>query len=599
MRRALVLFSFFVSLQAAALELPRANEKWITLRVDEFEIISNASPAATTDIAENLLRMRAAVGQVTQLNVRSTLPTKVFIFGSERSFAPYRDLAFQRKAENITGVFLGGDTGNFILLQSGSPRGVDAVVYHELTHYFVKNTVAGLPVWAGEGLAEYYSTFQISGDDVQIGLPVTEHVRWLRSEKLIPLNELFAVDHDSPIYNETSRRGVFYAESWALMHYLMDDNERRAQFARFLGLVGAHKPLQEAFETAFATTYAKMEQDLRAYVRRYAFNYSKYSLSQLTVPDVPKPEPLTYAAYVYQLGDLVAHSDPDSGPLAEQFLGEALKADPANAGAHADLGWLHDLAGRAQDAEAAYQRAVQLGSSDPQIYLLYGSSIIRRLAKTGARPSNEELVKTRRLFERSAQLAPQSARAWAGIGATYVGSTDPSAPGIAALQKSLALTPGDEEAAFNLVQLYAREGRRADAVKLIDRVIAPAGDRDLLTRAREALVMADLHDMESLANEGKVKEALVIARAALEKTTNPALVEHLRSTIASMETWDAADSAANALNDAVAKANGGKYAEALAIVDGLLPSITDPDILEKAKQFRDQVAERANRGKRK
>jgi tetratricopeptide (TPR) repeat protein len=334
-------------------------------------------------------------------------------------------------------------------------------------------------------------------------------------------------------------------------------------------------------------------------VRRYAFNYSKYSLSQLTVPDVPKPEPLTYASYVYQLGDLVAHSDPSSGPLAEQVLSEALKADPANAGAHADLGWLHDLAGRWQDAEAAYQRAVQLGSSDPQIYLLYGSSIIRRLAKTGDRPSNEELVKTRRLFERSAQLDPMSARAWAGIGETYVGSTDPSAPGIASLEKSLALTPGDEEAAFNLVQLYAREGRRADALKLIDRVIAPAGDRDLLARAREALVMADLHDMEALANEGKVKEALVIARAALEKTTNPSLVNHLRSTIASMETWDAADSAANALNDAVAKANGGKYAEALAIVDGLLPSITDPDILEKAKQFRDQVAERAHRGKRK
>lgn len=599
MRRLLLALSFLVSFTVAAIELPRPNEKWITLRVDEFEIISNASPAATTEIAQDLVRMRAAVGQLTHLNVRSRLPTSVFIFANERSFAPYRELVFPRNSGNISGVFLGGENANFILLQAGSQNGVDRIIYHELTHYFVKNTIAGLPVWLNEGMAEYYSTFQTSGDDVHIGRPVAEHVMWLRNEQLIPLRELFAVDRDSSIYNEGSRQGVFYAESWALLHYLMLGNEeRRAQFSKLISLLDARKPMQEAFETAFGVSYARMEGELRAYVRRRAFNYTKYSLGDMVITPVPKPEPMTYGAYVYALGHMLTHATPANAAIAEQFMTEALKANPANAAAHADMGRLHDIAGRTAEAEKAYQRAVQLGSTDPQIYLLYGSSIINRIAESDDDSiSADDVLKARKQFERSAQLDPTLARAWAGIGATYAAGSEDPAPGIAALEKSLALAPGDQEAAFYLVQLYARSGRRAEATKLIETVIAPAGDRELLGRSREALLMADMRDVQSLADAGNLKEAAAIARSIIEKTTNPTLADHLRKMIASMESYDAAQSATTTLNDAVAKANGGQYAEALKIVDGLLPNITDPEMLEKAKEFRDEVAERVKRRK--
>lgn len=598
MRRLLLVLPLLASLTAAAIEIPRPNEKWITLKVDEFEIISNASAAATTNVAENLVRMRAAVGQLTHLNVRSRVPTTVFLFANERSFLPYRELVFPRNTGNITGVFVGGENGNFILLQADSQNGVDRVVYHELTHYFVKNTIASLPVWLNEGLAEYYSTFQTSGDEVHIGRPVAEHVLWLRNEQLIPLRDLFAVDRDSSIYNEGSRQGVFYAESWALLHYLMLGNEeRREQFSKLLTLLDARKPMQEAFEAAFGVSYSRMEGELRAYVRRRAFNYTKYSLSDLTVSPVPPPEPMTYSAYVYSLGHLLANSNPSNAAAATQFLAEALKANPANAAAHADMGRLHDIAGRTADAEKEYQRAVQFGSTDPQIYLLYGSSIINRIAESDGNIPADDVLKARKQFERSTQLDPTLARAWAGIGATYAaGSEDPS-PGIAALEQSLSLAPGDHEAAFYLVQLYARIGRRAEATKLIETVIAPAGDRELLDRSREALLMVDMRDVQSLAAAGNLEEAAAIARSIIEKTTNPALAEHLRKMIASMETYDAAQSATTTLNDAVAKANGGQYAEALAIVDGILPSITDPEMLEKAKEFREELASRAKRRK--
>ena len=550
----LVSLLFTFTLSARTLELPRASEKWTTLRVDEFEFVSNASPSATLSIAENIVRMRAAVGQVTRLKVRSALPTKVFIFANERSFAPYRDALFERKAEHISGIFAGGDTGNFILLRADSDDGADRVVFHELTHYFVNNTAGSLPLWLSEGIAEYYSTFKKSGDDVHIGRPIAEHVIWLRDERLIPLRELFAVDRHSPVYNENSRSGVFYAQSWALLHYLMlGKEERRAQFSRFLALLGARTPIEEAFTTAFDMSYAQMEQELRHYVRRRVFHYTRYSLDDLTIPSVPKPEPMTYASLVHRFGHLLANANESNAATAEEFLHEALKANPANAGAHADLGRLHEMAGRRAEAEAAYQRAVQLGSTDAEVYLLCGASLINRFAEYDGEIPAEEVQKARRFFTRGAELDPHSARAWMGIGATYAAGSEDPAPGIAALEKSLSLAPGDLEAAFYLVQLYARSGRRSEASRLVEQVIVPSGDRKLI---------ADLRKM-----------------------------------LASMEAWEAQRHNVASLNDAITKANAGQFAEALSIVDNLLPAITDPQMLEKAKEFRDEIAERAKRRK--
>ena len=111
------------------------------------------------------------------------------------------------------------------------------IIYHEYIHYVMHNNYAALPLWLHEGLAEYYSTFQVARDEARIGLPVPAHVLWLRQHTLIPLATLFAVDERSPEYNETSRRGGFYAESWALVHYLISGSpERRRQAAEYLRL---------------------------------------------------------------------------------------------------------------------------------------------------------------------------------------------------------------------------------------------------------------------------------------------------------------------------------------------------------------------------
>ena len=53
-----------------------------------------------------------------------------------------------------------------------------------------------------------------------VGQPDTNNILYLRQANLIPLKVLLKVDASSPYYHEEEKGSVFYAESWALTHFL-------------------------------------------------------------------------------------------------------------------------------------------------------------------------------------------------------------------------------------------------------------------------------------------------------------------------------------------------------------------------------------------
>jgi hypothetical protein len=93
-------------------------------------------------------------------------------------------------------------------------------VYHEYVHYLTRRLVPHWPLWLVEGFAEFYGNIRIKGDQVFIGAPSTSHMLFLQQTSLLPISTLFDANSSSPYYNEKSKTSIFYAESWALTHYL-------------------------------------------------------------------------------------------------------------------------------------------------------------------------------------------------------------------------------------------------------------------------------------------------------------------------------------------------------------------------------------------
>src|SRR5258706_4449514 len=421
MRRLLAFASLYLlSTSALAIEPPRERERWTTLAIDELTVYSSADDYTTRSVASDLVRLRGALAVVPQLKVRSPLPTRVYIFGDRRTFEQYSQAAIGR-SDKISGVFLSDRDGNHVLI-AGSSKGVDRVVYHELTHYFLRNTVPSrVPLWFNEGLAEFYSTFSARKDTVDVGLPVAQHLAWLHNESLIPLRELFAVNHDSKEYHEGNRQGVFYAESWALVHYLMIGNPaRRDQLGTYVGLIASGKSIDDAFQAAFHSSYAELEGELRRYVRAYTMNYVQYTMADMKAVEIPAPQPLPRDTQLVALADLLMHTNTPHFAEAEAFLTAALKTNPSSAAAYAELGVAKSWQRQNSEAEANFDKAVQLGSRDAQPYILYGESILRRVdasVRHNAGAPSADVLKARELFRKATELNPTSAPAFSGLGA--------------------------------------------------------------------------------------------------------------------------------------------------------------------------------------
>jgi hypothetical protein len=259
-----------------------AKDNWLTVRSKNFLLIGNANEKQILQVGMRLEQFREIFSQLFPKAIHSTpVPTTVIVFKSDDSYRPFKP------NPDVAGYFQAGEDVNYITLTTEVRGEQDPfrVIFHEYTHLLINNTSPNVPLWFNEGLAEYYSTFSISDDTkVVLGSPISSHVFLLRENKMLPLRTLFKVDAKSPYYNERDKQSIFYAESWALLHYwiLGKDGQRVPQMDNFLNLMSSNVPLEQAFQQAFSMSFEVMEKELREYIKhdRYPVNCTSSLTSQ-------------------------------------------------------------------------------------------------------------------------------------------------------------------------------------------------------------------------------------------------------------------------------------------------------------------------------
>src|SRR5262249_26227086 len=143
-----------------------------------------------------------------------------------------------------------------------------AVIYHEYTHLLLANAVRTLPVWLNEGLAEYYGSYSVAGDrrSAVVGRPLPWRVAGLR-ERDMPIRHLIAVDSSAALHDESMRRTIFYAEAWALTHYLLAEFPNgAAAINKYAAAVAAGAQPSDAFADAFGAQPEVLDKQLQNYV---------------------------------------------------------------------------------------------------------------------------------------------------------------------------------------------------------------------------------------------------------------------------------------------------------------------------------------------
>jgi tetratricopeptide (TPR) repeat protein len=89
---------------------------------------------------------------------------------------------------------------------------------------------------------------------------------------LFDLSRLFAVNHDSPEYNNRNHQGVLYAQSWALIHMLHMDERYEAKYWDFFAQVANGRSSAEALMAVYGKTPEYVARDLVNYINRSQFS---------------------------------------------------------------------------------------------------------------------------------------------------------------------------------------------------------------------------------------------------------------------------------------------------------------------------------------
>jgi tetratricopeptide (TPR) repeat protein len=554
-------------------------------------------------VGQDLETLRAALSSWLEgEEVHSPVPTTVYIFADDRSFLPYKQ-GVRGDAQGVAGYFVSHPLGNYVALDGSPHADPSRILYHEYLHYFIANNLPGVPLWFNEGLAEFYSTFEARGDRVELGRPLEHHLRWLSRYPELSLGELFAVGVESDEYNETSRRGGFYAQSWALVHYLMVGNgERSEQLIRFLEQVVAGVEVEDAFQRAFDTDYRTLERELEAYLSKPSLPGLQLSVAGLkaavvpgTVTELPRAESL------YRLGDLLAYAAPRRAAAARSHFLGALELDPRHGEAWAGLGYLEDQAESWDDARGYYERALELTRGDFRIHYLYGRNLLapytgRRLTAAELEGRAEkEISAARRAFQVSLDLNPDFPEAWVGLGAAWALEPEPSERGLEALRRARRLAPSRGDVVFNLAVTYARLGRRDQARAVIERDLARLGDEHMVEAATEAVLRADLEHASDLLEAGQVEQALALLEEVSELTTDPIWRLDLQRQLENVRSVERHNRQVDRFNAAVQQTNSGRYREAQAAVEELLEEDLEPQLERSARDLLEQLRARNRR----
>lgn len=458
---------------------------WKRLDTPNFEVLGNTGDGPLREVAERLEQFRGAMGLLFP-NVKEDAASRprVFVFRNHKTYNPYKPL-YNGKPAALGGYFLRGPDLNHITLTVENLDDNVEVIYHEYVHLMMADAIGAVPAWISEGLAEYYSTFATApgGKQVQLGLPHPTHIVQLR-EQWMPLATLVQVDRDSPQYNERDKQSLFYAQSWALVHYLLLGNQQRysAQAAPFVAALAAGESLEQACRSALHIEPRQLESELRRYIENGRFQYQSASFTDrlerlARLPVVPVPEAEAHAA----LGNLLWRID--RGEDAEAHLARALTADEGLVSAHAALGQFRLRQGKPGEAIGHLERASGSSGASYLTHYQYAAALAQAAAAGGA-PADAN-TRQEVALRRAIALNPRFADAYHLLAIVLGRTREGVAEGLQLVQRASELAPGREAFLLTTAYLHANQQNVAAARALTRALESRATDADLRKRARE------------------------------------------------------------------------------------------------------------------
>lgn len=501
-----------------------AGRPWRQLETPNFTVISQLRDEPTRVWAEEFNQFTAELHRTFRAERAHLPPLTVVLFARERDLNPYKPLRSDGRGPAPTaGFFHHRGNWSVIGLAHGYTRqATRELIFHEGVHWFTSNDSANYPLWLAEGMAEVFSTFQQSRGSVRWGTDIPDHVRLLRTDEMMPLEKLLFMTREHPLFDERKRTGMFYAQSWAFVHYLMfgERDGSRDAISDYFDLLGTETHPDEAFRQAFGQDYAAMGDTLATYIRDG--HYYKVSRPESPAARITTtPQPASPAAVDVALARLAIATNRHD--VARPHVTQAIAFAPQQPAGYELLTLLEQEAGDDAGAHAACARAVELGSRDATTLFLFAFFSARAELNAGgiAEPAVRRIAT---FYQEAIRESPMMAEAYQNFAALAPSLGRGDDADLATLRQGARLFPHRGDIVLGLAMLVAQRGDRTTARKLI----AAARQRGLpLDSDRQARRLEDgweyeeaVARIEALAKNGDHAGALAACDGAIAQISD-------------------------------------------------------------------------------
>jgi hypothetical protein len=466
---------------------------WIRVETHNFIVYGETGEQRVREVADEFERFREALARVIPAaGTPSAVPTAVVVFGSQAAFAPYRP-RFNGKPIRLGGYFFASEDMNLVAFADVDRDQSLRTIFHEYVHLALTNVSQNLPVWLGEGLAEYYSTFQVLEDGRRaiVGRVVLSHLQLLGRQRMMTIPELLAVDGTSSDYNEGRRQSLFYAQSWALVHMLVSDDHGRTALGTYTNLVSKGVPSREAWAQVFDDD--SVAKRLRRYVGQDVMKVVSYRFGSYIPRVKSDTSSVSPADAEAALADLLRRVAP-AGETSVRF-DAAIAVQPASARAKALYG-LHAL--EQEDLSKARTLLVE-ASRDKRDWLVqyHVATGLTRLATGEREPEGDIVALARAALERVLTARPELPHALALAARLDAIDRRATPNALAGIRRARALSPGREDYALFEAYLLLRQGEFAQSRQVVNAVLATAPQENVRRSAQDLLRQVERAELEA------------------------------------------------------------------------------------------------------
>lgn len=530
MRRSFVQVGICLLLTSAAVSAPAKPSAaepggWAEVRAEHFLVVGHAAGRELESLAARLEEFRGVLRRLLPKEYfAEDGPVVVVLFADDSEYTPFKPQRGGQPDQLVAGHFQASRDVSYISL---SARGFDtaSLAFHEYVHSLVRNRYARAPLWLDEGMSEYYSSYTLEAGrrQVRVGGLLAHRAEYLRAHAPLPIVKLLSADRYSPLFDDPATRHAFYAQSWALVHYLLSDatGERQRQLSKYLELTGAGVAVEDALRQAFGVEPTALGWRLAAYAREGRYDEHTETLAEpLATPAPTQSRPLSEAETKARLGDLLLRA----GRLdeAKLYLRDALTLDKSLAPAKVSLGLLHLQEGNVEESKTQLQEAVALAPRDHLAHYYY-AGLLREEgaeAQSTVRGYAERTALIRAELKKAIDLAPDFLNAYGLLVLTDLERNPQLTEATDLLNHLRALAPDRREFKLLLAKLRLREenfaAARAELRALTDDTqTAPA------LRLEADIVLNTLPDREKLAAERAAQVADAVGATPAPATWLP------------------------------------------------------------------------------